>query len=101
MMTKALQKQLKAIFNHEILTTAKELELQMSTKLAESCKSKEPCKGLTTTSLAASLIPFLRLVWQTLNASTASTSLLDSLTGSWDFFPLTSLPSVSFFLLLC
>ena len=45
MMTKALQKQLKAVFNHEILTLAKELELQMSTKLAESCKSKEPCKG--------------------------------------------------------
>ena len=36
MMTKALQKQQKVIFNHEILTAAKELELQMSTKLAES-----------------------------------------------------------------
>jgi len=36
MMTKALKKQLKAVFNHEILTAAKELELQMSTKLAES-----------------------------------------------------------------
>ena len=36
MMTKALQKQLKGIFNHEILTAAKELELQISTKLAES-----------------------------------------------------------------
>ena len=34
MVTKALQKQLKGIFNHEILTAAKELELQMSTKLA-------------------------------------------------------------------
>ena len=46
MMTKALQKQQKSIFNHEILTAAKELELQMSTKLAESWKSKEPCKGI-------------------------------------------------------
>ena len=45
MMTKALQKRLKAIFNHEILTAAKELELQVSTKLAESSKIKEPCKG--------------------------------------------------------
>jgi len=36
MMTKALQKQQKSIFNHEILTAAKELELHMSTKLAES-----------------------------------------------------------------
>ena len=45
MMTKALKKQLKAVFNHEILTLAKELELQMSTKLAESWKSKVPCKG--------------------------------------------------------
>ena len=63
MMTKALQKQLKAIFNHEILTTAKELELQMSTKLAESWKSKEPCKetyncfssGITHTILAVGM----------------------------------------------
>ena len=45
MVTKALQKQLKGVFNHEILTAAKELELQMSTKLAEAWKSKEPCKG--------------------------------------------------------
>ena len=44
-MTKALQKQLKGVFNHEILTATEELELQMSTKLAESCKSKGPCKG--------------------------------------------------------
>ena len=66
MMTKALQKQLKVIFNHEILTAAKELELQMSTKLAESQKSKEPCKGtyncfsssITHTILAVGMVDF-------------------------------------------
>ena len=91
MMTKALQKQLKAIFNHEILTTAKELQLQMSTKLAESWKSKVPCKGTYNCFSSGITHTILAIGMTDLENFHSIVSSTDSLTNFWGSSLLTSL----------